>query len=59
MWMILFLLLPFVAIAYIAWHVWVLLPLSAWIKSLIIAVGVLSFVTLVLNFRRVFDGMPL
>ena len=59
MWMILFLLLPFVAIAYIAWHVWVLLPLSAWIKSLIIAVGVLSFVTLVLNFRRMFDGMPL
>ena len=59
MWMILFLLLPFVAITYIAWHVWTLLPLSAWIKSVVIAVGVLSFVILMLNFRRMFDGMPL
>ena len=59
MWMILFLILPFVAIGYIAWHVWVMLPLSAWVKSLIIAVGILSFVMLILNFRRMFDGMPL
>ena len=59
MWMFLLLLLPLVALSYIAWHVWVLLPLSAWIKSLIILVGVLSFVMLFLNFRRMFDGMPL
>ena len=59
MWMILLLLLPLVALSYIAWHVWVLLPLSAWLKSLIIFVGVLSFAMLFLNFRRVFDGMPL
>ena len=59
MWMLLILLLPLVALTYIAWHVWVMLPLSALWKSLVIALGVLSFAMLFLNFRRVFDGMPL
>ena len=59
MWMLIILVLPIVAIAYIAWHVWVMLPLSALWKSVIIAVGVLSFAMLFLNFRRAFDGMPL
>ena len=59
MWMFLLLLLPLAALAYIAWHVWVLLPLSAWFKSLVILVGILSFVMLFLNFGRKFDGMPL
>jgi predicted MPP superfamily phosphohydrolase len=59
MWMLIILVLPIVAIAYIAWHVWVMLPLSALWKSVIIAVGVLSFAMLFLNFRRVFDSMPL
>lgn len=57
--MLIILVLPIVAIAYIAWHVWVMLPLSALWKSVIIAVGVLSFAMLFLNFRRAFDGMPL
>ena len=57
--MLIILVLPIVAIAYIAWHVWVMLPLSALWKSVIIAVGVLSFAMLFLNFRRVFDSMPL
>ena len=59
MWMILFLFLPFVAIGYLAWHIWVMLPLSAWLKSLVIATGVMSFLVLFLNFRRAFDTMPL
>ena len=59
MWMLFLLLLPLVALTYIAWHVWVMLPLSALWKSLIILVGVLSFAMLFLNFRRAFDGMPL
>ncbi|WP_033148361.1 metallophosphoesterase [Prevotella sp. P6B1] len=59
MWMILFLLLPFLAIGYLAWHIWVMLPVHAWLKGLVIAVGVLSFVMLFLNFRRAFDSMPL
>ena len=57
--MLFILLLPLVALTYIAWHVWVLLPLSALCKSLVIALGVLSFAMLFLNFRRAFDGMPL
>ena len=59
MWMLFILLLPLVAIVYIAWHVWVLLPFSALLKSLIIFGGVLSFAMLFLNFRHAFDGMPL
>jgi len=59
MWMLMILVLPLVALTYIAWHVWVMLPLSALWKLAIIAVGVLSFAMLFLNFRRAFDGMPL
>jgi len=59
MWMVLFLLLPFLAISYLAWHIWVMLPLQPWIKCLVIAIGVLSFVMLFLNFRHAFDSMPL
>ncbi|SHK64797.1 hypothetical protein SAMN05216463_10850 [Xylanibacter ruminicola] len=57
--MLLILLLPLVALTYIAWHIWVLLPLSALWKSLIIALGVLCFAMLFLNFRHAFDRMPL
>ena len=57
--MLIILVLPLMAIAYIAWHLWVMLPLSTLWKSVIIAVGVLSFAMLFLNFRRVFDSMPL
>ena len=59
MWMILFMVLPFLAIAYIAWHVWVMLPVSALWKSLVIVVGVLSIAMLFLNFGRKFDSYPL
>ncbi|WP_028911642.1 metallophosphoesterase [Prevotella sp. MA2016] len=59
MWMMLFLLLPLAAIAYLSWHVWVMLPVSAWLKLLVVAVGVASFLVLFLNFRRAFDSMPL
>ena len=59
MWMLMILVLPLLALAYLAWHVWVMLPLSTFWKSVIIALGVLSFAMLFLNFRRAFDGMPL
>ena len=59
MWMLLFLLLPLVAIGYLAWHVWVMLPMPAWTKLAVIVAGVTSFLMLFLNFRRAFDGMPL
>ena len=59
MWMILFLLLPILGIAYIGWHVWTLVPLPAGWRIAIIAVGVLSFLTLFVNFRHRIDDWPL
>ena len=59
MWMMMFTLLPLLAIVYIAWHVWVLLPMPAIWKLLIIIVGVLCFGMLFMNFGRKFDTYPL
>ena len=59
MWMMLFMVLPLLAIAYIAWHVWVLLPMPALWKSLIIVVGILCFAMLFMNFGRRFDAYSL
>jgi len=43
MWMLAFTLLPLLAIAYISWHIWCMLPLS-WIgKSLVIVLLAGSF----------------
>ena len=51
--------LPLVAMVYIAWHVWVMLPLSALWKSLIILLGILCVGLLFMNFGRKFDSAPL
>jgi len=59
MWMMSFMILPILAIVYISWHVWVMLPISGLWKSLIIVLGVLCFLLMFLNFGRRFDGMPL
>ncbi len=59
MWMLMFTFLPLVAILYISWHVWAMLPLSAWWKSAVIFLGAASFLLLFLNFGRRFDAMPL
>ena len=59
MWMILFLLLPLAGLAYVGWHVWTLVPLSAVWRTVIVGVGVLSFCMIFLNFTRVIDRMPL
>ena len=45
--------------AYIGWHVWVLLP-TTWVwKTLVIALMVSSFLLLFLNMGRRFDSLPL
>ena len=59
MWMLIFWVLPLLAIVYIAWHVWMLLPCSGWWKSALIALGVCCFLLLFLNFGRKFDNYPL
>lgn len=59
MWMIFLTFLPLLALAYISWHVWIILPWSAWWRALVLVVGLASFLMLFLNFGRKFDGLPL
>jgi len=59
MWMLLFTFLPLVAILYISWHIWVMLPLSAWWKLAIIILGAAPFMLLFMNFGRRFDTLSL
>ena len=59
MWMMSFMILPILAIVYIAWHVWTILPLAAGWKGLIIALGVMCFSLLFLSIFRRFDSLPL
>ncbi|MDO4163857.1 MAG: metallophosphoesterase [Bacteroides sp.] len=59
MWMFVFFILPFAGLAYALWHVWCMLPLSGAWKWTVIAVCVLCFLTLFLNFSRTIERMPL
>ncbi len=59
MWMLMFTFLPLLAILYISWHIWVMLPWSAWWKLAIILLGAGSFLLLFMNFGRRFESMPL
>ena len=51
--------LPLAGIAYVSWHIWVLLPLAWGWKTAIISAGVLSFLTLFLDFTGSLDKFPL
>lgn len=59
MWFVLFFVLPFVGLAYVLWHVWCLLPLGTGGKSAVVAVCVLAFSTLFLNFSHAIDRFPM
>ena len=59
MWFVLFFVLPLVGLAYVLWHVWCLLPWSTGGKSAVVAVCVLAFSTLFLNFSHAIDRMPM
>ena len=59
MWMIIFMVLPLVAVVYISWHVWVLLPWHAVWKALAIIAGLACFSLLFMSMARKFDSMPL
>ena len=58
-WMFAFLLLPLAALGYIGWHLWCLLPLSWWWKTLLIAVMVGSFLLMFAGVARLTDRMPM
>jgi len=51
--------LPLLAIIYIAWHIWTILPVSGIFKSVIIILGVMCFSLLFLSIARRFDSLPL
>jgi len=57
--MILFMLLPLLGLAYVGWHVWRLVPLSAAWRIGLIALGILSFLSSFLVFSRVVDRLPM
>ena len=59
MWMLLFMVLPLVGIAYVCWHVWAVLPLTTVWKLLIIILGIGCFLLLFVNFRGVLENQPL
>ena len=59
MWIVTFFILPVVGLAYVLWHVWCLLPLAASLKSVVLALCVMSFLTLFLNFSHAIENMPL
>ena len=59
MWFLLFMILPFVGLAYVGWHIWVLLPLASIWKGLILTTGVACFFMLFLNFSGALEKMPL
>ena len=59
MWMMMFMVLPILALVYIGWHIWVILPWSALWKSLLIIVLLLCFSQLFLSIFRRFDSLPL
>ncbi len=54
-----FTLLPLLALSYIGWHVWCLLPVKWYVKTIVIAMMVASFLLLFAGFRRATDSMPM
>ena len=59
MWMILFMLLPLLAMVYIGWHIWCLLPVKWYLKTIVIILMVASFLLLFSGIRRSTDSMPM
>ena len=59
MWMFVFWVLPLVAIVYLGWHIWAILPWSGWARAGVIALGVGCFLLLFLSVARRFDTLPL
>lgn len=59
MWILLIILIPLMGLAYVGWHVWMLLPLAAMWKGAVIAVGVICFLLLPLDLSGTLERLPL
>ncbi len=58
-WMFVFMVLPLLGMAYVAWHIWVLLPVSTLWRLLAVTVVVGSFLLLIYDMGRRLDSLPL
>src|SRR5574344_241010 len=58
-WALLFILLPFLCMVYIGWHVWNVLPLPGMWKAIILSVGVACFLSLFISIFGLLDVLPL
>ncbi|MBP5772307.1 MAG: metallophosphoesterase [Bacteroidaceae bacterium] len=59
MWFLLIALLPLLGLAYVGWHIWVLLPLAGVWKGMIVAAGVACFLLLFLDLSGTLEKFPL
>ena len=59
MWMIVFLVLPFLGLGYVMWHVWRILPFPNVVKYVVIAACIVAFLTVFLTFTGAIDKLPL
>ena len=59
MWMIIFFALPLLGVGYAAWHVWQVLPWTAVWKCCVLALGLLAFACMFLNFSGTLERLPL
>ena len=59
MWMLIFMVLPLLAVVYIGWHVWAILPVSRLWKTLIVMLMVGCFLLLFFGLRRQTDNYSL
>ena len=57
--MLIFMLLPLAACGYVLWHVYQILPLSAWAKWAVVVLMAASFLMLFVGFSNRLDAMPM
>ena len=57
--LLLFLLLPIVGCTYVGWHVWHLLPIGNWLRTIIVALLVGAFCVLLVNFSVGLNSVPM
>ena len=59
LWGIVFFLMPILGIVYIGWHIWLILPLQAWLKTVVLIFLGAAFALFFANFLLDIDSMPM
>ena len=59
LWSIVFFLMPILGIVYIGWHIWLILPLQAWLKMVVLIFLGAAFALFFANFLLDIDSMPM